>query len=78
MTAGILGGLRKEPKVFNAPLQWLNRCPREHSPVTAFLRFTRAERHARSIQSAEFSAINCSLFEVLRGASTPDRSGKPA
>lgn len=30
-----------------------------------------------SIQSAEFFAFECSLFEVLWSASTPDRFDKP-
>ena len=39
---------------------------------------SRAEHYALSIQSAEFFAFECSLFEVLWSTSTPDRSDKPA
>ena len=39
---------------------------------------SRAEHYALSIQSAEFFAFECSLFEVLWNTSTPDRSDKPA
>ncbi|MFL9935299.1 helix-turn-helix domain-containing protein [Paraburkholderia sp. RL18-103-BIB-C] len=39
---------------------------------------SRAEHYALSIQSAEFFAFECSLFEVLWSASTPDRFDKPA
>jgi hypothetical protein len=38
---------------------------------------SRAEHYALSIQSAEFFAFECSLFEVLWSASTPDRPEKP-
>ncbi|NPT61071.1 transcriptional regulator TrmB [Paraburkholderia sp. 5N] len=38
---------------------------------------SRAEHYALSIQSAEFFAFECSLFEVLWSTSTPDRSDKP-
>lgn len=34
---------------------------------------SRAQHYALSIQSAEFYAFECGLFEVLWRASTPDR-----